>query len=140
MEYARLRSELMADPVALGYAGLTDPQAADRINATDTGRTLPRTAVPASEILGAVDNGAWPSTAILQDKLRNILSIDPVDAANDNIRSVIGAIFPAGGTTGATRTRLLALSARTVSRAEELGLGVVTPGDVSLARSKQGGW
>lgn len=134
-DYARLRAELLADPAGLGYAGLSDQAASDRIGATDTGRTLARTAVPASEILGAIDNGAWPTTAILQDKLRGVLGIDPIDTSNDNIRGILGAIFPVGGQTGATRTRLLALSERTVSRAEELGLGAIEAEDVRIARS-----
>lgn len=135
MDYAALRNELVVDPLPLNYSGLTDAQAAAKLNAVDTGRTQARTAVSASEILGAIDDGAWPSTAILQDKLRNILSIDPIDASNTNIRGVIGVVFPNSGATAATRLRLLALSARTVSRAEELGLGAVTTGDVTRARS-----
>lgn len=138
MDYAALRNELLTDPLPLSYSGLTDAQAAAKLNATDTGRTQARTAVSASEILGAIDDGAWPSTTILQDKLRNILSIDPIDASNTNIRGVIGAVFPNSGGTAATRTRLLALSARTVSRAEELGLGVVATIDV--ARARAGAW
>lgn len=135
MDNTKLRSELLSDPAILGLSGLSDALAAAKLNAVDTGRTLSRIAVPASEILGAIDDGAWPSTTILQDKLRNILSIDPIDASNVNIRGILGAIFPNSGGTAATRTRLLALGTRTVSRAEELGLEVVTTGDVTRARS-----
>lgn len=135
MDYASLRAELASDPVALGYSGLSDALAAAKLNATDTGRTLARTAVPASEILGAIDDGAWPSTAILQDKLRGILGIDPIDASNTNIRGILGAIFPNNGQTAATRGRLLALSTRAVSRADELGLGDVNAVDVARARA-----
>lgn len=134
-DYTRLRTELTTDPLALGYAPMTDQQAADRINATNTGRTRNRTAVPASEVLGAIDNAAWPSTAILQDKLGRVLSINPIDASNTNIRSVLGAVFPAGGQTGATRDRLLALGSETISRAAELNLGTVNAEDVRVARS-----
>ena len=140
MDYAKLRTELTTDPVALGYAGLTDQAAADKLNALDTGRTRNRTAVPVQEVFNAIDDGAWPSTTILQDKLRGILGMPVVDASNTNTRGIFGAIFPNSAPTANTRTRLLALATETVSRATELGLGTVTAGDVNLARAKTGGW
>lgn len=140
MDYAALRAELTTDPLALGYAALTDTQAAATLSALDTGRTQPRTAVPVQEIFNQVEDAAWPSTAILQDKWRGVLSMPVVDASNTNTRAILGTIFPNSGATAATRTRLLALSTTPVSRATELGLGTVTAGDVALARAKSGGW
>jgi hypothetical protein len=133
-DYRLLRDELINDPVGLGYSGLSNGAAAARLNATDTGRTLPRSRVEVTEIFNAIDDGAWPATAILQDKLRGILAMPFIDASNTNTRGIFGAIFPNSGATAATRGRLLALSTRTVSRAEELGLGLVNEGDVALAR------
>lgn len=114
------------------YAQLTDSLIADKLNAIDTGRTVARTAVPASEVLGSIANADWPSTGANQDKLARVLSISPIDASNVNIRGIFSAIFSAGS---GTITRLNALSSRTASRAEELGLGgPITGDDVTLAK------
>jgi hypothetical protein len=140
MNYALLRLELTTDPVSLGYSTLNDIEAANKLNATDTNRTIPRTSVAASEVIGCIDNAAWPSTALEQNKLSLILSIDPIDINNNNIRGVLGAIFPNSSPTLQTRQRLLSLGIEIVSRAIELKLGHVVIGDVTLARSKSGGW
>lgn len=138
MNYAALRQELTLDPVPLGYAGLSDTQAAAKLNALDTGRTQPRTAVPVQEVFNQVEDAAWPSTAILQDKWRGVLSMPVVDASNTNTRAILGTIFPNSGATAATRARLLALSTQPVSRATELGLGIVLESDVTRARAGTG--
>lgn len=142
MNYALLRTELLTNPAGLtgGYTGLTDQAAADLLNSLTTGRTRPRTAVPIQEVFNVVDNAAWPSTAALQDKWTGVLSMPVVDASNTNTRGILGAIFPAAGATLNTNTRLLALATETISRATELGFGVVAAGDVNLARAKTGGW
>lgn len=142
MNFPALRTELTTDPVALGYSGLTDVQAAAKLNALDTGRTLPRTNVPVAEIYNAIVNADWPDpgaagTRVAESKLRGLLAMQTIDASNANTKAIIAAIFGAGTT---TRANLLALATRTVSRAEEIGLGVVTAGDVGLARAKDGGW
>jgi len=135
MDYAKLRAELLTDPVALGYAGQTDQQAADLLNSLTTGRTQPRTQVPVAELFNAIDNGGWPTTALTQDKLAAVLNMQVIDASNANTRGIIGSIFPNSGATAATNARLQALATRTVSRATELGLEVVAPLDVNRARS-----
>ena len=137
MDYNKLAVELNTDPAGLGYAGLNNAQAAAKLNATDTGRTRSRTRVEVTEIFNCIDDGAWPTTAILQDKLRGLLSMPYVDASNTNTRGILGAIFPNSGATAGTRARLLALATEPVSRAAELGLGLVTPGDVEVARGGQ---
>jgi hypothetical protein len=134
MEYQLLRTELGTDSVGLGYAGKTDQQAADLLNATNTGRTLPRTMVRKSEIFQAIVNSEWPTTAVLQNKLLILFSQDSVNAADPNTQAIIGSIFGPGTQ---TRANLLALAQQTVSRAVELGLGPVTGVDVGLARSGQ---
>lgn len=135
MNFRVLHEELVADPLGFGYSTLSDTETANKLNATTTGRTLARTAIPKREVLNAIVNAEWPGTAILQNKLLVIMSVDFLDASNPNVQGVIGSIFGAGTQ---TRANLLALANRTVSRAEELGLGVVLATDVSRARA--GGW
>lgn len=134
-DLAPLRAELLTDPVALGYAGLSDQAAADKLNATTTGRTLARRSVGKNELLTAIVDSEWPTTALLQNKLLCIFSCDTVDASNANVRAIFAAIFGPGT---ATRTNLLALGTQVASRATELGFGVVTLTDVKLARA--GAW
>jgi hypothetical protein len=135
VQYDVLRAELLNDPVALGYGALTDANAAAKLNATNTGRTLSRTSVSKNELLRAITDSEWPTTAVLQNKLLCIFSCDSIDASNANVKAVFAAIFGAGT---ATRTALLALGTQTVSRAVELGLGVVLVADVTIARG--GSW
>ena len=135
MIYETLRAEVLNDPAALGYAGKTDQQVADLLNSLTTNRTIPRTQVPVSELFSAIDNGAWPTTALTQDKLAAVPNMQVIDASNANTRSIIGSIFPNSGATAATNARLQALATRTVSRATELGLEAVTALDVNRARA-----
>jgi hypothetical protein len=133
MDYGALRSELTTDPVTLGYSGLTDTQAAAKLNATDTGRTQARTAVPVAEIYNNIVNADWPTAASTSEsKLRALLGMQTIDASNANTKTIIGAIFGAGTQ---TRTNLLAIGTQTVSRATELGLGPVLVSDVTKARA-----
>lgn len=144
MIYEALRAEVTADPVTLGYAGKTDQQIADLLNATNTGRTLARTHVDTWELIGAVQSGtpsaAWPAPASKQESmLLAIMGLSFVDVSNPNIRAIFGEIFPNSGNTATTRANLLALSTRAASRADELNLGgAVTALDVN--RAKAGVW
>lgn len=139
MDYRALHAELTTDPLALGYSGLNNASAANKLNALDTGRTVNRTRVDVAEVFSAIDDGAWPAVnSQAAHKLQVVMGMPFVDASNTNTRGILGAIFPNSGATVNTRNRLLALSTQTVSRATELGLGVVTEGDVAQARS--GSW
>lgn len=144
MDYARLQAEIATDPVTLGYAGKTDQQIADLLNSLTTTRTLPRTRVDTTEIIGAVSSAtpsnAWPTPASKQESmLLAILSMPFVDASNANVRAIFGEIFPNAGNTATTRTNLLALGTQTVSRATELALGGA-PTALDVNRAKAGVW
>jgi hypothetical protein len=143
MDYSRLQAEVAGDPVTLGYSGKTDQQTADLLNSLATGRTLNRTQVNATEIMGAIasatPSNAWPTSASKQESmLLAILGLPFVDASNVNIRAIFGEIFPNAGNTATTRANLLALGTQTVSRATELALGPVIALDVN--RAKAGVW
>lgn len=144
MDYTALKAEITNDPVVLGYAGKTDQQIADLLNSLATARTLARTQVNTTEIIGAIQavppSLAWPTTATKQESmLIALLGMPFVDASNANIKAMFGEIFPNSGNTATTRTNLLALGSRTVSRADELGLGgIVLALDVN--RAKAGLW
>lgn len=139
MDYPRLQAEINADPVTLGYSGKTDQQIADLLNSTTTSRTLPQTRVDTTQILGVIQVAAWPTVgSASESQLLAILGMPFVDASNINIRGIFGSIFPNSGGTVTTRNNLLALATRTVSRADELSLGLVLAVDVT--RAKAGAW
>jgi hypothetical protein len=166
MDYARLRNELLTDSLNLGYkitavlpgvyitTGFTDEQASIKLNALDTGRTRKRPDVSPAEIWQVIDMADLPSLSsnpnasqLSQERrdltwLTGLATIPSVRLLNDDgtdtfIRTNLARLFPAG--TG-SRTRLLALGSMPISRATELELGFVSPGDVTLAREKAGGW
>lgn len=140
MDYPKLQTEVANDPVTLGYAGKTDQQIADLLNSLTTGRTLPNTLVPTTQILGAIQLAAWPTVgSASESQLRAILGMPYVDASSTNIRAILGSIFPNSGNTATTRANLLALGTVTVSRATELGLGETVLA-VHVTRAKAGTW
>lgn len=129
MDLVALRAELDTDPLALGYAGMTDEQAAASLNAN--GRDVNRTEVTGGEIATSVVRSELAAlTAGDQNYIRALISAG-VMPITDNLKSEFGAVFGAGTQ---TRANLLSLLKRPGSRAEELGLARVTPSHVADAR------
>jgi hypothetical protein len=135
MDYAILHDELTLDPLARGYAGMTHVEAAADLNTVY--RTRNRTAMSGSEIFentdpaefAALPEGADVAGKATRNKKMEWLSfcgIDSVDPFGPAAQFVIN-VFGSGST---TVSNLAVARVETISRAEELGLGVVTPGDV----------
>ena len=139
MDYALLKNELETDPVGLGYSTPVDPADVDLakadaalLNSLTTGRTVNRTSMTGREF-----KDEWDATefSALTDPQKDLLysmaarnDLDPfgIDA------TVVQDIFPPGGT---TITALATARVQTASRAEELGFGTVTYGEVQAARA-----
>jgi hypothetical protein len=127
-----LNTEVDTDPLGRGYAGMTDQQLADSLNAADRSRN--RVSMSGDEVFQSLDSQAtWDA---LTDAARsNFLSfcardnIDPFGAANV---ALVTSIF---GTPSATLTNLNNARTELVSRATELGIGSVTVGDVQYVRA-----
>lgn len=164
MNYPALRTELLTDPLAWGYAAAyggslpttTDVLAGDAtvaglLNDPGRGRTIRRADVTAADIWQVLDmadlpalSGSPTSAALSQERrdlawltglgaLSVALRLLNADGTDTQVRANLARLFPAG--TG-TRTRLLALAERAVTRADELVLGgVVSALDVARARS-----
>lgn len=131
MDYRTLRNELTNDPATVGYAGMTDAQAATALNAANQVRA--RTLIPAYEVWEAIVPAEWTAlSAAEKQRIQSLLSMGTVNAAGANTRASFLAAF-AGGTQ--TRTNLAALQNELVSRAAILGLGTVTTLDVTRARA-----
>jgi len=132
MDLRVLHDELTVDPLARGYAGMTDTQAAVSLNTVN--RTQPRTTIGGNDLLAATTVADLTAlTAAQRDVYIGMMQMASIDITVTNIRNILGTLFGAGTT---TRTNLIALGSSTlaVSRAGELGLGTVTPGDVMQAR------
>lgn len=120
----------LQDELALpAYSSLSDADAAALINVVDVSRN--RTSIPGTELLEAQD--AVEFVALTDAKkaqwlaLCSVGSVDPYGAAVDIVLDIWG-----GGTT--TVANLAAARVETISRAVELGLGVVTLGQVTATR------
>lgn len=132
MNIAALATELTTDPLGRGYAAMSDVQAAASLNTRN--RTGPdRGIIPSYELINATVPAEWNSlSATEKQRYQTITGAGSVDIQNANVRAALAAMFGAGTT---TRTNMVALqSGVSISRADELGLGVVGDGHVASAR------
>jgi hypothetical protein len=128
---SKLRVEIDADPLARGYSGMTDTQITASLNTKD--RVIDRTAVPVPEIFAAIEPTDYLAVTNVdrQRYLSDLFQLDSIPLDSGNVRSALSTIF--SGTS--TLTNLQALQTETISRGAELGLGAVSEGDVTKARS-----
>jgi hypothetical protein len=152
VDYQRLQAELNGTlPNSLGYAGLTDQQAADKLNSLTTGRTVRRSDITPAELLEAID---------LRDFVANPSQVGNATLAASWFESItqsqtIRLMTDAGQPTRVkanldrllsnaqnTQDRLAAIATKTVSRAVETQITSenepVGAGHVTTARS--GNW
>lgn len=133
---AALKAELLNDPKALGLVGMTDAQAAAKLNQLGaSGETITITGViEAWRVINAIDATEYGAlTAAEKTRLQTITGAGFVDPNNTNVRNAFAAMFAPG----TTRTALLALATPSCSRGEKLfGQGVVIQYyDVGAARA-----
>jgi len=160
---AEIAVELLNDPLNLGYGALVtqapavqvDPNdpltnwtaedsihrndiqqqinqnIADLLNSTSTGRTKNRTTVSTKEILTTIDPDELTALtdAVLVAKVGWVMSQGAIDPFNPTIVRIFTNAF-----SSTTLAALNALRTPNVSRAEELGLGFIGPGEVASAR------
>lgn len=125
-----LRDEVLTDPEGLGYSALSDQGVADSLNdATQRARDV--ISVSSADIHDALDPSEYTALTTSQKAvLSDIFSLSEV-RVQGNTRTVLLSLFASGS---ATRAALVALTAENISRATELGLGVVKVGHVMEAR------
>lgn len=128
---AVLNIELMTDPLSRGYSGMSDLEAADDLNTVY--RTIALDTVSGSAIFNATDDAEFGAlTDAEQDQWMALCAVGSIDTTSGVAKALESDIFGPGTT---TRDNLVALRTQDVSRAVELGLGVVTEGDVNKARA-----
>ncbi len=126
-----LRDELLNDPLARGYAVMSDADAADDLNSLLTGRTRPRASMTSTEVWQAID--VTELRALADGDRSLVMAVLQFEQINPfgNEASLFMALFGGGS---ATITALIVARQETVSRAVELDLGKVKPGNVEEAR------
>lgn len=136
MDLGILHDELINDPLTRGYAGMTDEEAANDINTIY--RSIQKTTLTGAEIYEQTDIPEFQGLAASEQAwVRDIWGLGgdiKVDAGS-KARAVYLTVFGGGS---ATITNLLAELTIAVSRARELGLPSVTPGDVTAAKAWEG--
>lgn len=152
MDIQALRTEIVSDPLGLGYAGLSDAQVADLLN---TENRPGKRAVPAADVRSYILlNGLWPGIQAVADSSANPLhkntaitvlqtisagSFDTIRMDRPNIAAAVGqmlsVMIQSGVISEQNRAELIALGDTQISRAEELGLGRVHHLHVAEARN-----
>jgi len=129
MDYVKLKSELTEDSLGRGYSGMTDVEAADDLNTVY--RTTPKTSMTGSEVINNIAVAEWAALTDAQKQtVWNIVHLGDVNPFGVEATMLIGVF----GALSETITALAAARNTAVSRAAELGLGAIAPGDVENAR------
>lgn len=125
-----LRTEIDSDPLARGYVGMTDAEVAESLNTANRSRN--RSSMTGSEILNEIDATEWASrTDAQRQTVWDICHLGTINPFGIEATLMIG-VFGGGS---ATIAALAAARTETVTRAQELGLGVVREGTVQQARA-----
>jgi len=131
MDYKVLRAELTNDPLARGYSGMTDKQVADSLNAIDRDQAVQ--SIGGQELFEAVVLAEYGALSASEMTLLNaFIDMGTIQVNGTNTKAVLLNMFGVGTT---TRNNLAALQTTQISRATELGIGVVKEGKVGIARS-----
>lgn len=149
--YAILVPELQADPEQIGYASLSNADAAAAINART--RTKPRDC-PMGELCGWLiqtsiidtcesvqDNDQLPAEVRgLARKVTRIFGNPHLSAIDPtSLTAVAGGLLQAGIIDASLYDQALVLASEPCSRADQLGLPVIGTGHVESARGMIGG-
>lgn len=145
MDFQKLKTELRADPLARGYANMTDAEAAASLNTPDrpmvvetyaNAKTLLSHlgATPGAAVLDALETIAVSNSAV-KWALKFITSPEGIDVGNLETRAMLDQLVAATVLSAADVATIKMLAERQISRAEELGLGLVREGDVQTVRA-----
>lgn len=130
MDLQALKVELLAGHPDTGAYSLDDATAAAELNAVN--RTNPRASMTASELMNTINKAEFDALLAGDRALVwNVLHIGDINPFGIEA-SIFTSAFGAGS---GTITSLAAARIAAVSRADELGIGSPTPGDVIQARA-----
>lgn len=123
--------QILAAELALpAYAAMTDQEAADALNAKTIAVDVET--ISGSDVFEATTQADYAALTATQKNLYHaIMGMASVPVRGSNTRAALLAMFGPGTQ---TRTNLSALQTRMISRAEQIGLGVVLPGHIQMVR------
>lgn len=130
MKYNALKAELINDPLARVYGGMTDQQVVDSLNTKDRSRN--RSSLTGSQVLNAVDAAEW--AALTDAKRRTAWDVVHMGTINPfGIEQTLFVGVFGGGS--ATISALSEAREEAISRATEIGLRTVKEVHVQRVRA-----
>jgi len=146
MDIAKLKTELVTDPESMGYAALSDADAAVAINLADRDYTIPlnsRTSLSwamrterLADIETATTTGAKAIQAIALGVKHLLSRADTeIDMSDPDHVAMIDGLVAGGVLDAGNKAELVAMATSQRSRADEIELGKVRVGHVEKARS-----
>lgn len=131
MDYSALKTELTTDPLGRGYSGMTDEEAATDLN-TDY-RAGGVATVGGGDVLNATDEAEFDAlTDAQKDRWLALCGVEDINVSSGVAKSLEADLFGPGT---ATRTALLVLKTRSITRADELNFPKMEEADVDYARN-----
>jgi hypothetical protein len=124
--YDILANEVATDPLVRGYAGMTDQQLIDSLNALDRIREL--IVMSAGDIMEAIDGVEFTAlSAALKARVDRVLGLgSEIIIGPGNAHNAVQEILAAFGGASATISSLEATRDVAISRADEIGSAFVT--------------
>lgn len=129
MDLAALKTELDAGHPDTGAYSADDVEAAEQLNAKN--RTPDRDSLQSGELIASIVGTEYAALSNIEKDYVRLVAMAEILPLTQTLKSQLGTLFPAQSQ---TRANLRSLLKRTGSRAEELGLGFVTPSHVADAR------
>ena len=124
-----IKTELTTDPLARGYAGMTDQEVADSLNTVDRERN--KTTLSGTDVFNAINVTEFNAlTDAVQARIWNVLHLGTINPFGLEATLFVGAF----GAESETITNLSAIRKESISRATEIGVGFVMAGHVQNAR------
>jgi hypothetical protein len=128
-ELAILKAEITTDPLARGYAAMDDESASKSLNKRD--RITERETLTSAILVGSLDKAEYAALTAGDKAYFGLLVNAGEVQPTKPVRQQLKDLFPVGSK---TRQEINKALQRDGSRAEELGLGNVTPSDIADAK------
>ena len=151
MDIPKLKEEINSDPLGRGYSAMDDAAVAASLNTADRSRVVELSSAKLLAWSAGASAGDRPrlikideasqSHASEEVKAAALISAEMVRRDGTSIdlnladhMGLLDGLVAGGVLSSADKTDLLQLATESISRATELGLGLVRPGDVIQAR------
>lgn len=132
-----LKTEITTDLAALGYAGKTDAQVADLMNAPGTpgpNFNADRPQITGAELACAINFAEYSALTATQREYVDMVCSAYGNLTASQVKAAFGGIFTAGAAP-TSRAAILALFPQTLTRAMKLFGVAVTPSDIANAKA-----